>query len=142
MLHPSVSPFSLRVVCLGVFPLFTIWNLIKISWLLDLLSVFFLVILELKKAIVVTILSRASIISVHMLPFLRPHYILSFRKPSSFVHFRLDLISSIPLPVIPESISVSTFPLQFIRNSRTHRLYCVIQPPTHLLCPRLRLPTP
>ena len=68
ILHPCVSLFLYLLVCLGVLSLFTTWSLIETSWLLDLLSVYFLVILELKKAIVVTVLSNESIMSVQMLP--------------------------------------------------------------------------
>ena len=88
MLHPCLSPFSLPRV-FGCSALFTTWNLIQISWLLYLLSVYLLVILELKKAIVI-ILSRESIMSVQMLHSLSPLY-SSFMKSSSFVHTRFDI---------------------------------------------------
>ena len=78
-------------MCLGVLLLFTTWNLIETGWLLNLLSVSFLVILELKKVIVVTVLSRVSIISVHMLSSLGP--LLSFlQRTILFCSHRFDII--------------------------------------------------
>jgi len=134
-------PFLYLLVCIGVLLLFTTWNLIETSWFLDLLSVFFLVILKLKKVIVITVFSRASIMSMHMLPSLGP--LLSFLQGIFF--FRSHQIWYLPYH-FQSFLNPFLSPFliyRFIRDPKIYMLYSVIQPPTHHLSYlRLWLPPP
>jgi hypothetical protein len=127
--------------------------LVVINYLLDLVSVFSLDTLVLKRAIVVTVLSLVDILLVLMLPFLSPPHsfphlvsvclLISSLVVRGRVPFRLLLFQFLCFLLLHKYLWLPHLTLlcRFINDLKIGAFY-LIAPILHLLCQRFLLPHP